>query len=125
MEAFWPFRAACGVRTPRHHGAASSCARTGMKLLGSMGDAFTRGKANSYGQVTLLPEEIEESRRRHMVMVRAARCSVPSQAIECAPLVLDCRARPVGTSAVIGTTVTGVDGNSIVGPTSGRGRGDE
>ena len=39
---------------------ASSCARTGMKLLGSMGDAFTRGKANSYGQVTLLPEEIED-----------------------------------------------------------------
>ena len=32
----------------------------GMKFLGSMGDAFTGGKANSYGQVTLLPEEIED-----------------------------------------------------------------
>ena len=31
-----------------------------MKFLGSMGDAFTGGKANSYGQVTLLPEEIED-----------------------------------------------------------------
>jgi protein pelota len=34
--------------------------RGAMKLLGSMGDAFHGGKANSYGQVTLLPEEIED-----------------------------------------------------------------
>ena len=31
-----------------------------MKLLGSKGEAFQGGKANSYGQVTLLPEETED-----------------------------------------------------------------
>ena len=50
------------VRYERQQGACTQlvAAWAGMKFLGSMGDAFTSGKANSYGQVTLLPEEIED-----------------------------------------------------------------
>ena len=52
----------CAHKIRRQHGACTQLVRdrAGMKFLGSMGDAFTSGKANSYGQVTLLPEEIED-----------------------------------------------------------------